>query len=371
MFARATTFSLFCRVLKTATILLILLAGLGGQSGSAADEKKRESATMEVIQRLPHKNYVQGLAWNSDGSKLATLSDFGALVTIWNTKTWEKEREIRQYSAAYSGPGIGWTNDGKVLTSAGAKTQAEGIYSMNLWDPVTGALVERIEGPPIAPGAYRHNQANRIAVSKSGSLAAIIFSHIGNTVPIFGAPDWSINRIVELEGAPPFTVGYATAVAFAPDERAIVIANAGNLQIIDLQDGHTRLAIPAYKHVENVIGPIVNALTFSPDGKYLASGPTFFKPEPDHGPVRIWDTSSGNLVLALPGSEQMTRTLSWSADGARLAVVSDQKLRVWNIEDLRKIEIRFEFDKVAGLAAAFSPGGLLAVTNDFSVLIFK
>jgi WD40 repeat protein len=87
--------------------------------------------------------------------------------------------------------------------------------------------------------------------------------------------------------------------------------------------------------------------------------------------VRIWDTASGNLVLALPGSDQMTRTLSWSGDGARLAVVSDRKLRVWNVEDLRKIEILFEFDKVEGLAVAFSPGGLVAVTNDFSVLVFK
>lgn len=371
MLARKSAFSLLSGFLKTATVSLIVLAGLSGQSVSAADDKKREPATMEVIQRLPHKNYVQGLAWNSDGSKLATLSDFGALVTIWNARTWEKEREIRQYSAAYSGPGIGWTYDGKVLTSAGAKTQPEGIYSMNLWDPATGALVKRIEGPPIAPGAYRHNQANRIAVSKSGSLAAIILSHIGNTVPIFGAPDWSINRIIELAGVLPFKVGYATAVAFAPDDRSVAIANAGSLQFIDLQDGHTRLAIPAYQRVENVVGPIVNALTFSPDGKYLASGPDFFRPEPDHGPVRIWDTASGNLVLALPGSEAMTRTLSWSEDGARLAVVSDQRLRVWNVRDLKKTEILFEFDKVEGLAVAFAPSGLLAVTNDFSVLVFK
>jgi WD40 repeat protein len=373
MFARATLFSLLHRrFLRTAVMSLMLLAGfLSAQSAVAAQDKKNEPATMKVIQSLPHKNYVQGLAWNSDGSKLATLSDFGALVTIWNAKTWEKEREIRQYSAAYSGPGIGWTYDGKLLTSAGAKTQPEGIYSMNLWDPATGALVKRIEGPPIPPGAYKHNQANTIAVSKSGSLAAIILSHIANTVPIFGAPDWSINRIIELEGAPPFKVGYATAVAFAPDGRSVAIANAGNLQIIDLQDGHTRLTIPAYQRVENVVGPIVNALTFSPDGKYLAAGPDFFRPEPDHGPVRIWDTASGNLVLALPGSDQMTRTLSWSEDGARLAVVSDQKLRVWNVEDLRKIEILFEFDKVEGLAVAFSPSGLVAVTNDFSVLVFK
>ena len=326
---------------------------------------------MEIIQRLPHKNYVQGLAWNSDGSKLATLSDFGALVTIWNSRTWEKEREIRQYSAAYSGPGIGWTYDGNLLTSAGAKTQEEGIYSMNLWNPVTGALVKRIEGPPIPLGATKHNQASTLAVSKSGSLAAIVLGHIRNKVPIFNAPDWSISRAIELDAAPPLKLGFATAIAFSPDEHAVVIANGGNLQIVDLQDGHTRLSVRAYEPVGNDAGPIVYSLTFSPDGKYLASGPNFFVAQPDHGPVRIWDAVSGNLVLALPGSEVTTRTISWSADGARLAVVSDRKLRVWNVRDLKKAEILFDFDKIEGLAVAFSPSGLLAVTNDFSVLVFK
>jgi WD40 repeat protein len=353
-------------------MLPMLVAGfVSAQSVVAADEKKSEPATMKVIQRLSHKNYVQGLAWNSDGSKLATLSDFGALVTIWNAGTWEKEREIRQYGAAYSGPGIGWTHDGNLLTSAGAKTQDEGIYSMYLWNPVTGALVKRVEGPPIPPGAVKQNQANTLAVSKSGSLVAIVLGHIRNKVPIFNAPDWSISRTIELEGVSPLKAGFATAIAFAPDDHSAAIANGGDLKIVDLQDGHTRLSLRAYEPVGSAAGPIVDALTFSPDGKYLASGPIFFKPEPDHGPARIWDTTSGKLVLALPGMEATTRTLSWSADGARLAVVSDQKLRVWNVGDLKKIEILFEFDKVEGLAAAFSPSGLLAVTNDFSVLVFR
>jgi WD40 repeat protein len=371
MLARATAYSLISRFLKTATMLLILLAGLSGQSVSTADGKKREPATMEVIQRLPHKNYVQGLAWNSDGSKLATLSDFGALVTIWDAKTWEKELEIRQYSAGYAGPGIGWTLNGNLLTSAGAETQDEGIYSMNLWNPVTGVLVKKIEGPPIRPGDVKHNQAFTIGVSKSGFLAAIILGHIQSKVMIFNTADWSIQRIIELEGVPPLKAGFATAIAFAPDDRSIAIANGGNLLMVDLTDGRTIWSVRAYKQIENISGAIVYSLTFSPDGKFLVSAPNFFPAPSDRNPVRIWDSIEGKLVLALPGDEITTRSIDWSADGARLAFVSDLKLQAWDVRNPRKAKFLSKYDKVAGLAVSFSPKGFLAVADNFSVLIFK
>jgi WD40 repeat protein len=336
-----------------------------------AEEEKSGPSTMQVIHRLQHKSYVQGLAWSSDGSKLATLSDFGALVTIWNAKTWEKVREIRQYGAAYAGPGIGWTLDGNLLTSAGAKTQAEGIYSMNLWDPASGALIKRIEGPPIPPGATKHNQASTIAVSKSGSMVAVVLGHIQDKVTIFNAIDWSILRIIELEGLPPFKAGLATAIAFTPNENSVAIANGVNFQIFDLQNGRKRISTRAYESNEAVGGPIVDALSFSPDGNYLATGPNFFSASTDRNPVRIWDTASGESIFALPGTGATTRAIDWSADGTRVAAVSDRKLTVWDVRDLKKSQPLSTFDKVSGLALAFSPSGLLAATDDSVALILR
>jgi hypothetical protein len=294
------------------------------------------------------------LDWTAGGSKLATLSDFGALVTIWDVKTWVKDCEIRQYSAGYPGPGIGWTLKGNVLTSAGAKSQDDAIYSMNLWDAATGLLIKKIEGPPIAPGAPKHNQAFTIAVSKSGSMAAIVLGHIHNKVTIFNAADWSIRRVIELESVPPYKAGSATAIAFTPNEHSIAIANGLNLQIIDLQDGRTIISARAYEANDAIGAPIIDSLTFSPDGRYLVSGPNFFPTSIDRDPVRIWDPIDGRLVLALRGNGTTTRAIDWSADGARLAVVTDGKLVVWDVSDPKKAAPLSMFDKVSGLALAFS-----------------
>ena len=368
--------------LFVAPLLLTAIAGLASPIVAAraqvqttrevaAEGQKGGPASMRIIQRLAHKNYVQGLAWSPDGSKLATLSDFGALVTIWDVKTWKRDREIRQYSAGYAGPGIGWTLNGNLLTSAGAKTQNEGIYSLNLWDPLTGSLVKRIEGPPIASGGPRHNQAYTIAVSRSGSLVAIILGHIQSRITVFKATDWSIARTIELEGVPPLKAGFATAITFAPNEDTIAIANGGNLQMIDLLNGRSALSVRAYEPTGNTTGPIVDSLAFSPDGKFLVSAPNFFQGSSDRNPVRIWDSSNGKLVLALPGVETTTRAIDWSADGARLAFVSDSQLQVWDIRDLKNAQLLSTANNVAGLAVAFSTDGFLAVTDNFSVLIFK
>ena len=85
---------------------------------------------------------------------------------------------------------------------------------------------------------------------------------------------------------------------------------------------------------DNKEGPIT-ALAFSPDGKRLA---TFVA-----GAVRIWDTAKGGQLLALGnverpatvenswGKRSPRNCLTFSPDGARLAVFGTGGAKVWDV----------------------------------------
>lgn len=72
---------------------------------------------------------------------------------------------------------------------------------------------------------------------------------------------------------------------------------------------------------------IVWCISFSPDGRILASG--------GHGRViRLWDTLAGELTQQLRGHRGPIHSLAFSPDGRLLASGSDDKtVRVWNISD--------------------------------------
>ena len=129
------------------------------------------------------------------------------------------------------------------------------------------------------------------------------------------------------------------AVVFSPDNRWLASGGKDNvIKIWDLATGNILRTL--YGHTANV-----NALVVSPDGKLLASGSGDINDKRDLGAftlggvvggaedntVRIWSVQTGQQLQVLRGHELPVAALAFSTDGRTLTSVSGDAIKVWNV----------------------------------------
>jgi WD40 repeat protein len=118
--------------------------------------------------------------------------------------------------------------------------------------------------------------------------------------------------------------GSAGAVAWSPDGRWISAApnpRAPAVRLIRLWDSETGSEA---RTMPLTAGESIQALSFSPDGRRLASAG--FDDQ-----IRIWDTESGLELLTLAGHEHWIWAMSFSPDGRRIVSTSgDTTVRIWD-----------------------------------------
>lgn len=132
-------------------------------------------------------------------------------------------------------------------------------------------------------------------------------------------------------------------VAATPDGQLLAFSDNDRIQIWNIAQNTFLGELPG--HVDAVI-----ALTFSPDGKLLASASR-------DQTALLWEVSSGDLLrdLSKPANEPLG--LAFSPDGNRLAVAdSAGGIRYWEMSSLRDIAYVPTGDQSLS-ALAFSPDG--------------
>lgn len=281
---------------------------------------------------------VRGLAWSTPGLLAAVRSD-GALDFCGP----EGKRRAFVLGKSNYNPRVVFSGDGRWL-----------IAHQNLWDlaPTVAALaagasrvpepVNRGGGPGsfLVDALYDLDQTARRALRCVGTdLRSPLVQQLLE-LPAFTVE----GTCPSPNSAPPYAAALSDRFVvwfdrqLPPLKSASVFALANGAQTATL--AHPRG---------------VNALTFSRDGRWLATAAS--------GTVRVWDPESGECVRQFKSLKGNVRTVAFHPAGQFLAVSGqDEMVRFWDVGSGRELG-RYEWG--AGVAAhlAFSPDGLTAVAG--------
>ncbi|SPL95816.1 High-affnity carbon uptake protein Hat/HatR [[Actinomadura] parvosata subsp. kistnae] len=262
---------------------------------------------------------VNAVAFSPDGKLLAVGSgdDYAnqGQVQFWDPAT---HQQIGNPLISHTGRvnAVAFSPDGKLL----AIGSRDG--SVRLWDPATRQ--------PIGDPLTGHTQpVNALAFSPDGKLLA---SCSGDSIVLAAgdAPDYSV-RLWDPATRQPIgnplisQTGGVNAVAFSPDGKFLAVGSAAIGSSTYNDQGQVQLWDPAARQPvgDPLVGQMgeVNAVAFSPDGKLLAVGSGNSN---NQGQVQLWDPATRQPIgyLAI-GQADGVNTVTFSPDGKLLAIIVD------------------------------------------------
>jgi WD40 repeat protein len=315
------------------------------------------SSGREVFTIHGHKDRVLGVAFSPDGRRLASTSQ-DTKVMVWDVSAGLAKGELHEplFTCPHEEPviGVAFSPDGGRLASASALTKKAG--TVKVWDAAGGKLLWRFPGQTL-PNVFVH-----LAFSPNGDRLAA--GGESDTVKVWDLTTGEAVRTLW---------GHTEAilnVTFSPDGRRLIsggwdrVVRVWDLDDPDASASQRDVLAPRWKFDNFSTG--ASAMALSPDGSRLAiGGPT------GDGHVRIYDMSTGSLLLTLKGDYRVI-SVAFSADGGRLAAVGhDKVVRLWDTTTGDEVlSLRGHGDIVGHVL--FSPNGqrLASVSADGTVRVW-
>jgi WD40 repeat protein len=282
-----------------------------------------EEQTLRFVTRCYHEKHVHALAFHPTGKVMASASE-DHTVCIWSTST-GVTRSVMQYQAPVYA--VAFSHDGSYVASGG------GDGHVCVYDYEESTLIATLIHPtPVSSVAFG-SERHIIVVGCQDEIVRV----------------WDLHNSCEEPKAQIKHACRITAIACSNDGQWIASTSEdgmvclgcwvlGELQIKPLFD-------------ENISA--INALTFSPDGSYLATTNR-------EGVTMIWETSSATLFSHFSQTHAAS-DVSFSPDGRQVITADNHhQAMVW---DQHCQQVSFQLPHAAPLKrAVFSPDGRYIVT---------
>jgi WD40 repeat protein/serine/threonine protein kinase len=133
--------------------------------------------------------------------------------------------------------------------------------------------------------------------------------------------DWGYHYLHRRAEGTPLRLRHAAPVRkvmYSPaGDRLVTLSSDSSVKVWDTSTGTLVRALP-----QQHLG--VACVAFSPNGAHVAIAPA--------NTIQVWDITSGNLVLTLTGHTSQVFSVAYSPDGSRIASASaDRTVKVWDL----------------------------------------
>jgi WD40 repeat protein/predicted Ser/Thr protein kinase len=289
---------------------------------------------------------ITSVAFSPDGKCLAAGGQHGT-VHVWHAVTGQETLTLKgdKYSPVMS---LAFSPDGKWLASA--------------------SLLQRDKA-----GRHVHELKLRVTDTASGQDLLATKRHYGSGESVAFSPDckrvasgsgdgtlriWDLVTGRELVTLQAHVRG-PRHLAYSPDGNRLATANEGAIKIWGVARALTLKGHSGH----------VTSMSFSPDGNRLATASTVdrqLRQVTDYAAdVKIWDTATGRKLFTLQGQHAVT----FSPDGKQLASTSGgTEVKVWQLDELHHAQKASSLEHLEVWALAFSANSERLVSGGASWL---
>ncbi|MBE9263766.1 hypothetical protein IQ224_16910 [Microcystis sp. LEGE 00066] len=128
--------------------------------------------------------------------------------------------------------------------------------------------------------------------------------------------------------------GNVNSVSFSPDGKTLATGSSDNtIKLWDVETGKEIRTLSGHNGYARGSGNLISSVSFSSDGKTLATG-SYDEDET----IILWNVETGEEIRTLSGHNDCVESVSFSSDGKTLATGSrDKTIKLWNVETGQEI----------------------------------